>query len=153
MEAGTSNSVIRRATPDDVPAIAALFGRSFGTLRFLPKLHTPEEDRAHLARVVAEQDVWVAEEDGRLAGFIALDGDVGTFFYVDPLAQKRGVGSALFEHVQRERPQGFTFWVFQANARARQFYEKRGCLPVEFTDGSGNEEKEPDVRYEWKPTR
>jgi putative acetyltransferase len=39
--------------------------------------------------------------------------------------------------------------VFQANERARRFYEKRGCVPVEFTDGSGNEEKTPDVRYRW----
>src|SRR5919198_3590505 len=127
--------MIRRAGSEDVDAIATLFRRSYGTLEFLPTLHTPEEDRTHFAGVVANQDVWVAEENGRLVGFIALDGDLGTFFYVDPPAHRRGVGSALFEHVQRERPAGFTFWVFQANERARRFYEARGCVPVEFTDG------------------
>jgi GNAT superfamily N-acetyltransferase len=143
--------MIRRATPDDVPAVADLFTRSFGTLDFLPKLHTAEEDREHLAGVIAKQDVWVADEDGRVAGFIALEGDVGTFFYVEPDAHGRGLGSALFEHVQRERPSGFSFWVFQANELARRFYENRGCVAVEFTDGSGNAEKTPDVRYEWRP--
>jgi GNAT superfamily N-acetyltransferase len=141
----------RRAKAEDVEAIAAVFRRSFGTLSFLPTLHTAEEDRAHLAGVVAKQDVWVAEEDGRVVGFIALDGDLGTFFYVEPEAHDRGIGSALFEQAQRVRPAGFSFWVFQANDRARRFYEKRGCAAVELTDGSGNEEKEPDVRYEWKP--
>ena len=143
--------MIRRATPEDVDAIAAVFRRSFATLEFLPKLHTAEEDRAHLEGVIAEQDVWVADDEGELAGFIALKGDLGTFFYVTPEAQRRGLGSKLFEHVQQERRSGFTFWVFQANEAARRFYEKRGCVAVEFTDGSGNEEKTPDVRYEWMP--
>ena len=143
--------MIRRATQNDVQEVADVFTRSFGTLDFLPKLHTADEDREHLASVIAKQDVWVAEEAGRIVGFIALDGDVGTFFYVEPDAHRRGLGSALFEYVQRERSSGFTFWVFQANEKARGFYEKRGCVAVEFTDGSGNEEKTPDVRYEWRP--
>lgn len=143
--------MIRRATQDDADAVADVFTRSFGTLDFLPKLHTAEEDREHLAGVIASQDVWVAEEAGRVVGFIALDGNVGTFFYVEPEAHRRGLGSALFDHVRGERAEGFTFWVFQANAAAREFYENRGCVPVELTDGSGNEEKTPDVRYEWRP--
>jgi ribosomal protein S18 acetylase RimI-like enzyme len=144
--------MIRRATADDLDAVAALFRRSFGTLDFLPTLHTPEEDREYLASVIAEQDVWVAEEDGGVVGFLALKGDHGTFFYVDPEAQSHGHGSELFAEAQRARPRGFDFWVFQANGKARRFYEKRGCVAVEFTDGSGNEEKTPDVRYEWRPT-
>ncbi len=145
--------MIRRAKAEDVEAIAALFRRSFGTLTFLPTLHTADEDRAHLAGVVAKQDVWVAEEDARVVGFLALEKDLGTFFYVDPDAHGRGIGSALFEQARRARPGGFSFWVFQKNDRARCFYERRGCVPVEFTEGEGNEEKEPDVRYEWKPSR
>ena len=144
--------MIRRATGDDVEAIAALFRRSFRTLDFLPELHTPEEDRAHLAGVVAEQDVCVAEEDGRVVGFLALKGDHGTFFYVDPEAHGRGHGSALFEEARRARPGGFEFWVFQQNEQARRFYEHRGCVPVRFTDGSGNEERTPDVLYRWMPS-
>jgi GNAT superfamily N-acetyltransferase len=141
--------VIRRATSDDVEQIVDVFERSFATLDFLPKLHTHEENLAFLAGVVGRQDVWVAERGGRVAGFLALDGDLGTFFYVDPEVQGEGVGTALFERAQRERPTGFSFWAFQQNANARRFYEKRGCVAVEFTDGSGNEEKTPDVRYRW----
>ena len=44
-----------------------------------------------------------------------------------------------------------TFWVFQQNARARRFYERHGCRAIEFTDGAFNEEKTPDVLYEWHP--
>ena len=143
--------MIRQARAEDVDAIATLFRRSYRTLEFLPILHTPEEDREHFAGVVERQDVWVAEEHSDLVGFIALDGDLGTFFYVVPEAHGRGVGSALFGQAQQARPEGFGFWVFQANERARRFYERRGCVAVEFTEGAGNEEEQPDVRYEWRP--
>jgi len=144
--------MIRRATPGDVDGVAALFRRSYRTLDFLPVLHTPEEDREHLSKVIREQDVWVAEVDGRTTGFIALDGDLGTFFYVDPGFHDRGVGSALFDTVRKARPCGFEFWVFQANERARRFYEKRGCVAVKFTEGEDNEEKTPDVLYRCTPS-
>ena len=32
---------------------------------------------------------------------------------------------------------------------ARAFYEKQGFVAVEFTDGTGNEARRPDVRYRW----
>jgi GNAT superfamily N-acetyltransferase len=143
--------MIRRAGADDVDAIARVFRRSFATLDFLPTLHTPEEEREHLRRVVVEQDVWVAVRGSRVVGFTALDGDLGTFLYVDPEAHGGGIGSALLEEVMRARPDGFRFWAFQENAKARAFYERRGCRAVEFTDGRGNEEKAPDVLYEWRP--
>jgi hypothetical protein len=63
-----------------------------------------------------------------------------------------GVGHALFKHVKTLRPDGFQFWVFQQNEHARRFYEAHGSVAVELTDGEGNEEKTPDVRYEWKPS-
>ena len=34
----------------------------------------------------------------------------------------------------------------------RRFYERNGCRVVELTDGSGNEEREPDALYEWAPS-
>jgi hypothetical protein len=41
-------------------------------------------------------------------------------------------------------------WCFQANSRARRFYEARGFHAILFTDGAGNEERTPDVRYRWE---
>jgi putative acetyltransferase len=143
--------VIRRARAPDAAPIAALFRRSFGTLAFLPTLHTPEEDREHFARVVAEQEVWVWDEDGRTLGFAGLSDDMLNYLYVEPGAHGRGIGSALLARAKERRPSGFRFWVFQQNEGARRFYERRGCRLVELTDGSGNEEREPDALYEWRP--
>ncbi len=40
-------------------------------------------------------------------------------------------------------------WTFQKNTSARRFYEARGFVVIEETDGSTNEEREPDVLYRW----
>ena len=69
--------------------------------------------------------------------------------YVDPDDQGRGVGAALLDHVKRRRPRGIRLWTFQRNENARRFYESRGFRCVELTDGSTNEEREPDALYEW----
>ncbi|MDP9464580.1 MAG: GNAT family N-acetyltransferase, partial [Actinomycetota bacterium] len=44
-------------------------------------------------------------------------------------------------------PEGLQLWTFESNDRARRFYERHGFTAVEFTDGAGNEERWPDVRY------
>jgi GNAT superfamily N-acetyltransferase len=139
--------VIRRATDDDVEEIVAIFEPSFALLDFLPQLHTHDEHLAYFGRCVREHEAFLL---GR--GFAILDSDWLTHLYVHPDEIGTGVGHALFEHVKTLRPQGFQFWVFQENERARQFYEAHDAVAVEFTDGSGNEERAPDVRYEWQPS-
>ena len=145
--------LLRRAEVDDADAVAAVFSPSFETLTFLPRLHTREEDRGFVRDVVlAEQEVWVAEDDGRVVGFVALSDDTLEQLYVHPDAKGTGVGRALLAKAKERRPAGFTFWVFQANERARRFYEAGGCRVVRLTDGSGNEERTPDALYEWRPS-
>jgi GNAT superfamily N-acetyltransferase len=141
--------VIRDATHDDVEAIVAVFEPSFATLDFLPALHTHEEHLDYFGRLVERTDVFVYD-DGSVSGFAALDSDVLSHLYVAPAAFGLGIGSALFAEAKRRRPGGFTFWVFQANERARRFYEARGCTAVRLTDGADNEERTPDVLYAWR---
>ena len=143
--------MIRRARSEEAAAVAALFRRSFGTLTFLPTLHTPAEDLEHFERLFAEHELWVYELAGRLVGIASLDGNELSNLNVEPDVIVGGIGSALLDHAKARRPGGLGFWVFQENARARRFYERRGCVLVELTDGSGNEERKPDARYEWTP--
>jgi GNAT superfamily N-acetyltransferase len=142
---------VRLAGPDDADAVAEVFIASFGTLTFLPMLHTDEETRAFVRGFVARDEVWVAEDGGRIVGMASLSKEMLDHFYVHPHAHGRGAGSALLDKAKERRPDGFTFWVFQQNENARRFYERRGCRLVRLTDGSGNEEKTPDALYEWKP--
>jgi GNAT superfamily N-acetyltransferase len=138
--------VIRRATEQDVDAIVAIFEPSFATLDFLPQLHTHEENIAFFRRCVSDGEAYLLGD-----GFAILSGDTLSHLYIHPRSIGTGTGHALFEHVTSLRPDGFDFWVFQQNERARRFYEAHGATAVAFTDGSGNEERTPDVRYEWRP--
>lgn len=143
---------VRRAEPEDADPVADVFTASFRTLTFLPRLHTQDEDSAFIRNVVLpKQEVWVAEEGGRVAGFAALSPHVLEHLYVHPDAQRRGLGDALLTKAKEQRPRGFTFWVFQENEAARRFYEARGCRVVRLTDGSGSEYATPDALYEWRP--
>jgi putative acetyltransferase len=143
--------MLRRAAVEDAGAIAALFRRSFGTLTFLPTLHTPDEDQAFFREVVQEHEVWVWDQHDRILGFAALGPDMLHHLYVEPDDHGRGIGSALLAHAKGQRPQGLRLWTFQQNAVARRFYEHRGFHVVELTDGSANEERMPDALYEWDP--
>jgi GNAT superfamily N-acetyltransferase len=145
--------MIRRMAPEDADEVAETFVASFETLlTFLPNLHTPEEHRRFITEIVRrDHEVWVAVHDGRVVGFAAVGADTLGHLYVHPDHHRRGVGSALLEKTKELRPDGFTLWTFPANERACRFYEERGLQAIEFGDGSGNEEKVPDVRYEWRP--
>ncbi len=142
---------LRQATPEDADAIAEVFIASFGSLTFLPRLHTDDEHRAFIANVVLpQQDVVVAEDEAGIAGFVAMaHGDLVEHLYVRPERQRRGVGTALLDEAKARMPDGFRLWVFQRNEPARRFYEANGLGVVELTDGSGNDEKTPDALYGW----
>jgi GNAT superfamily N-acetyltransferase len=138
--------------PADADAVAEVFIPSFAGLTYLPKLHAEEDLRGWIRNVVlAQHEVWVVEDDGRVVAFAALSDDKLEHLYVHPREQGRGLGTLLLDKTKERRPGGFRFWVFQRNAGARRFYERHGCRLVELTDGSGNEEREPDALYEWRP--
>jgi GNAT superfamily N-acetyltransferase len=118
---------------------------------WFPRIHTPDETRRFVGeRLLPESETWVVEEHGRILAFAALQDDVLGHLFVHPDAQGRGIGTALLGHTQRLRPEGFSLWTHQAS-EACGFYESRGLVAVERTDGATTMEKLPDVRYEWKP--
>jgi ribosomal protein S18 acetylase RimI-like enzyme len=145
---------IREARAEDGPAIADVHIEAMReAMPYLPELHTDAETRAWVRDVVLPtHEVHVAEADGRVVGYAALSAEVLEQLYVLPAFQGMGIGSSLLDLAKGGRPDGFQLWVFQRNARARRFYESRGFRLVRLTDGSANEEREPDALYEWRPT-
>ncbi len=115
----------------------------------LAGLHTPEEDRAFFrSRVFRPCEVRGAFGDGVLRGFVAFRSDWIDMLYVLPKSQGQGIGTALLGVAQATFPR-LHLWTFQRNLPARRFYEARGFALVRETDGSENEEKEPDALYFW----
>ena len=147
----------RLATADDASGIASVFSPSFRLLTFLPMLHTEEQDRWFIENVILKECEVVlaecdAERDGRIVSFLARDGEEIRMLYTHPDVVGSGAGSLLLEAVKASGVAALELWCFQANIRARRFYEERGFRAVRLTDGADNEEKAPDVRYRWQPT-
>jgi len=112
-------------------------------------LHTVDEDQwFYREHVFKSASLWGAFDGAVMAGLIAFNDDWIEQLHVLPDEQGCGVGSQLLEVAKRAADR-LQLWTFQRNAPARRFYEARGFVLVEQTDGSRNEEKEPDARYLW----
>ena len=150
-ESSTEAVALRPATDQDAEGVVQVHLRSRAAAAMPPGIHTDDEVRSWLTGRLQEDEVWIAESDGRTAAYARFTDTWLDDLYVDPAYAGQGLGSALLDLVKVLRPEGFGLWVFEMNMPARAFYARRGLVEVERTDGSGNEEKEPDIRMEWVP--
>ena len=142
---------LRQATVDDAEAIAQIYFASFRLLTFLPMLHDIGSYRWYVAnKMLKEWAVTVAEDDSGIVSFLGLRCEEVGHFYTLPDRIGCGAGTQLIEAAQASGVAALELWCFQANTRARRFYEARGFRAIRFTDGADNEERTPDLRYRWQ---
>ncbi|MFG2664441.1 GNAT family N-acetyltransferase [Streptomyces sp. NPDC048387] len=148
-----NSCVIRRAAGSDAAAVADVWLRSFAAaLPGVRRAHTDDQVRSWFREVVVPgREVWVATVEGSAVGMMVLDAEELDQLYLDPAWQGQGIGSRLVDLAKQHRPAGLTLWTFQVNESARRFYERHGFVAAERTDGHRNEEREPDIRYAWRP--
>jgi GNAT superfamily N-acetyltransferase len=141
---------IRKLTLNEMEQAAVIHRTSFDNqLPWLAGLHTAEEDTWFYKEKMFKQcQVFGAVEADSIIGVIAFTPDTIEQLYVLPKAQGRGIGSKLLAIAQANASH-LKLWTFQKNTQARQFYEAKGFVALKQTDGSGNEEKEPDILYAW----
>lgn len=144
--------LLRPASAEDGEAVAAVHLASRAAAPMPPGVHSDDEVRAWLAARVVADEVWVAEVDGTVVGYVRLTESWLDDLYVHPGHARQGVGTALLDLARAQRPAGFCLWVFESNAPARAFYRRHGLVELERTDGSANEERSPDVRMAWPGT-
>ncbi len=175
------NVQLRRAEPADAAAIATVHIQTWqaayrGQLpdHYLDHLGSEVNQRAEMWRSNIlnprpKTEIWVANNNGQLEGFVALgparDANATTgevyAIYVHPNHWDQGVGRTLFTHaasrlVSLEFSAAF-LWVLESNARARRFYELAGWnfdgrTKLE-TRPNGIELKEVSYRKEFRRDR
>lgn len=153
MEAEAGSVALRRAARADARAVADVLIRSRLASAGLipPAVHSDAEIAEWVeTKVLTEREVWVAvdAEDHVLAVMVLEDAWIDQL-YVDPVWTGMGLGSRLIELAKSRSPGGLQLWTFVSNVPAQRFYERHGFVVTETTDGSGNEENEPDLRLVW----
>jgi GNAT superfamily N-acetyltransferase len=142
---------LRGATAFDAEPIANVFSASFRLLTFLPMLHTVEEDRRYIQNVILKEcEVTVAEDESGIVSFLARQGEEVRLLHTRPDRIGMGAGTQLINTAKASGIGALELWCFDANDRARRFYEARGFRAILFTDGAHNEERTPDIRYRWE---
>jgi GNAT superfamily N-acetyltransferase len=142
---------LRRATDGDANTIADVWLASFRATYDFPPAHPDDEVRGWVRdHLLGETESWVAEREGTVVGFMSLGDGWVEQLYVRPEWTGAGIGSRLLALAKERQPGGLQLWTFAVNAGARRFYERHGFVAVEATDGSSNEERQPDVRYAWR---
>lgn len=145
---------IRKATTADIPVIASLhiegWKGAYGGIvdqSYLDGLSVEQRIKDWTEWMTAgESEVFLAEEDGKPAGFVVIgrtktpppgsspirpshSGEIYAL-YLHPDFWRKGIGTALIKHAARElkdrKHSTVCLWVLDKNERAKAFYQKMG---------------------------
>jgi GNAT superfamily N-acetyltransferase len=86
---------------------------------------------ARMVELAREREMFVAEEDGRVAGTVSRDGNKVFTMFVDPGTIGRGVGRRLMGHIEGlAAASGFDHMETGASITAHGFYQRLGYVDV-----------------------
>jgi GNAT superfamily N-acetyltransferase len=130
-------STIRRCREDERGAILAIVNAAAEAYRgVIPpdRWHEPYMPAEELdAEIAAGVEFWGYEDGGGLSGIMGIqavgDVDLIRHAYVDPAHQGRGIGSALLEHLTRDRERPLLIGTWATAHWAIRFYRRHGFEP------------------------
>lgn len=128
MHNAASEIRIREGLPGDVGQLVVIWRRSVkATHKFLTAADITmlePEVRAGLGQL----EVWVAEMDGVLAGFMAMNGNMIEALFIDPAHMGKRLGTRFIDHARilRRNDAELRVDVNEANPDALAFYLARG---------------------------
>ncbi|MEJ7695737.1 MAG: GNAT family N-acetyltransferase [Candidatus Limnocylindrales bacterium] len=96
---------------------------------------------------------WVVVDGDEIVGMLSLRPGWVDHLYVAPDRRGEGIGRRLLDLAKlllRRSARPVDLPGQQAGAAPST--EANGFVALELTDGAGNEEREPDVRYRWEPS-
>lgn len=145
---------IRPFQDSDEAAVVGLWHRS-GRAAYAYLLQWQTFSLEHAGRVFrnvirAQCEIWVATDEDRVVGYLAMNDSYIDRLYVDPDAWGQGWGERLVAHAKGISPDGLELHTHQENHAACRLYEKHGFRAVKFGT-SPPPESAPDVEYHWRP--
>jgi putative acetyltransferase len=155
MQAAMQNShfILRPYTPADEDAAIELWRRTWQAA--YPRIDFAARVDWWRARwrkeLVPVADIALAEDDGRLLGFVTVDPSTRYLdqIVVAPEAWGRHVATALLGEARRMSPTGLDLTVNTDNRRALRFYEKHGFVVV--GEGVNPNSDAAVYKLNWRP--
>ncbi|MES0825935.1 GNAT family N-acetyltransferase [Ruegeria sp. SCP11] len=141
--------ILRPARSTDAGATGEILHSFARENDWMPELHSQAETIAFCGRMIDLDWVTVAETQGRVVGFLALNGAEVHSLYLKQGSRGQGIGQRLLEHAKSDKP-CLSLFAFEANHGARRFYERNGFAEVARSDGAENDENLPDIKYVWQ---
>jgi GNAT superfamily N-acetyltransferase len=142
--------MIRLATPNDAREIAEFVVDI--RLDTVPMVHDAGGVEWFIRnRLLPRGSSFVFVENGVVIGWVDVHDDWLNQLYCKRGYTGKGIGLQLLNFAKSKSPEGLQLWTFQVNLGARKFYAREGFQEVELTNVANNEEKQPDVRMEWRP--
>jgi putative acetyltransferase len=132
----TENLRIRSAYPKDADELLAIrrdaimaLAEEHGRVAAERWASAAHPDRA--AKAIATNRVWVTEFGSKVVGWVEVGGTTIESLYVSSAAARRGVGSSLLAHAERQlRDAGASSASLEASSNAETFYARRGYRRV-----------------------
>ena len=141
--------VLGKAAKAEAGEIGNILSHWIDEVDWMVRVHAPSKYLGYGEMLIASADVTVARDAGKVAGFLARQGEDIQALYLRPGYREQGIGAGLLEMAKKEMtPLGL--WTFQSNSGARRFYARHGFVEDQLTDGQGNDEKLPDVHMGWE---
>lgn len=137
---------IRRATPDDVPAMATVLNGWVDATDWFPRVFTAEELEGFIRAAVPLREVWVAGDP--VHAYLSYNRETGQVVALYSSVTGQGVGKALMDKVKEGRD---ALWLTThvPNVAAQRFYAREG-----FREVSRHMPEPPEVveeiRMEWQ---
>lgn len=145
--------LIRRYVEHDLDAVVTLWYRSW--INAFPNLKHPqpfEEWKLRFQNDLAKRgSIWVAEAQGRIAGFIVVieAKRILDQIFVDVNPQGMGIGTALLNKAKTICPSGLSLTTLRQNVQACKFYEKHDFVARRL--GVNPINGQPNIEYIWNP--
>lgn len=108
----------------------------------LEKAFLPLEIAAKKEGLFECPGLFIAEENGKVAGFLACTEEELAWLYIDPLKMRKGIGRKLTEHALKLFPGIYCVEALKGNEPARKLYESFGfaLMGTETGQMPGNED-------------
>lgn len=119
---------IRNSRPSEVDLLVTIWRRAVDATHGFLALSDRAEIDTEVQRLFPAVPMWVAaDENDQPVGLMIMSGSHMEALFIDPSAQRRGIGRLLVEHA-RKRNGTLTTDVNEQNLQAVRFYEHLGFV-------------------------